>query len=269
MKPLFSTTTVGRGQLAFAWFNDYSGVVMKTSSGYLVVDPFGVGAIYLPAPQSILLTHEHPDHFDIELVRELWLAAYKRWRQEYAIDEEEVLPLLQRGTTRLPSIVADPTTYQELEEELSIHLQRRRRSSEEFLEEEHPYLKRVEPGDTVDIDVATVHVFDSNHPPAATPVTYLIITEDGVTVYHTSDSLPFEGMRDIGQRFDVDICFCPVGIAPGVTPETGAKIARLVRPKVAVPYHGPLAAREKFAKIVSRYKIKALVPGKCRVYAFG
>jgi len=77
----------------------------------------------------------------------------------------------------------------------------------------------------------------SSHP-AEAPLTYLITSEDGVTLYHTSDSFPFKEMADIGKKHDVDVCLCTVGIAPKATPRTGVEIAALVKPRLAIPYHG-------------------------------
>ncbi len=91
--------------------------------------------------------------------------------------------------------------------------------------------------DEFQIKDATICAERSLHP-AEAPVTYLITSEDGVTLYHTSDSLPFKEMADIGKKYDVDVCLCTIGIAPKATPKTGAEIAALVKPKLAVPYHG-------------------------------
>lgn len=110
----------------------------------------------------------------------------------------------------------------------------------------------------------------SSHP-AEAPLTYLITSEDGVTVYHTSDSLPFKEMVDIGRRYDVDVCLCTIGIAPKATPKTGAEIASLVKPKLAVPYHGEgqkefVAALAKIAPKIKSYIVKR---GEVLVYPTG
>lgn len=89
--------------------------------------------------------------------------------------------------------------------------------------------------------------------PAATPVTFLITSEDGVKVYHTADSLPFPEMKRIGEKHAPDIVFCTVGRpAPGASPKTGVEIVKMVKPKVAIPYHAPTAERNGFAELLSR-----------------
>jgi len=91
--------------------------------------------------------------------------------------------------------------------------------------------------DEFQIKDATIHAEKSSHP-AEAPLTYVITSEDGVTLYHTSDSLPFKEMAEIGKKYDMDVCLCTIGIAPNASPRTGAEIANLVKPKLAVPYHG-------------------------------
>jgi L-ascorbate metabolism protein UlaG (beta-lactamase superfamily) len=108
----------------------------------------------------------------------------------------------------------------------------------------------------------------SNHP-AATPVSFIITSEDGVKVYHTSDSLPFPEMVAIGKREKLDVVFCTVGIAPATSPETGVEIARLTKPKVAVPYHTGLAADlRKFAELLKKDmpKVTCLIPEVGKIY---
>jgi L-ascorbate metabolism protein UlaG (beta-lactamase superfamily) len=92
-----------------------------------------------------------------------------------------------------------------------------------------------------------------NHPPAATPLTYIITSEDGVKVYHTADSLPFPEMKRIGEQVKPDVVFCTVAIAPGASPSTGVEIAKLTQPKLAVPYHtASMSDLNRFAEILSR-----------------
>jgi L-ascorbate metabolism protein UlaG (beta-lactamase superfamily) len=130
-------------------------------------------------------------------------------------------------------------------------------------------LQAVRPGSEVNLDEVTVKVEECNHPPAATPVSFVITSEDCVKVFHTADSLPFPEMTDIGKREKIDVAFCTVGIAPCTSPETGLDIARLVKPKVAVPYHTGLPAdQRKFAQLVKKElpKISTLVPEVGKIY---
>jgi L-ascorbate metabolism protein UlaG (beta-lactamase superfamily) len=130
-------------------------------------------------------------------------------------------------------------------------------------------LQEIQPGSEVKLGGVSIKAEKSNHPPAATPVSFIITSEDGVKIFHTADSLPFPEMATIGEKEKFDLVFCTVGIAPGASPETGAEIARLTKPKVAVPYHtGSTADQKKFAEILKRemLKVTCLVPEVGKIY---
>jgi len=129
-------------------------------------------------------------------------------------------------------------------------------------------LHEMQPGSEVKFGEVSVKAEKSNHP-AAMPVSFIITSEDGVKVYHTSDSLPFPEMAAIGEREKLDVVFCTVGIAPGTSPETGVEIARLTKPKVAVPYHTGLTEDlQNFAKLLKKdmSNVKCLIPEVGKIY---
>lgn len=149
-------------------------------------------------------------------------------------------------------VVADPTSFKRLRNVIP-----------------QDKLKEVKLGDEVKVGEVSVKVEKSNHPPAATPISYLIASEDGLKVFHTADSLPFPEMVQIGEREKLDVVFCTVGIAPGASPETGVDIARLTKPKVAVPYHtGSTSDQKKFAELLKKElpKITCLMPETGKIY---
>jgi len=130
-------------------------------------------------------------------------------------------------------------------------------------------LTEVQPGSEVKLDKISVRAEKSNHPPAATPVSFIITSEDGVKIFHTSDSLPYPEMATMSEKEKIDVVFCTVGIAPGASPETGFEIARLIKPKVAVPYHtGASADQSKFAEIMKKEmpRTACLVPEVGKIY---
>jgi L-ascorbate metabolism protein UlaG (beta-lactamase superfamily) len=129
-------------------------------------------------------------------------------------------------------------------------------------------LHEVQPGSEVKLDEVSVKAEKCNHP-AATPVSFLITSEDGVKVFHTADSLPFPEMVDIGEKENPDVAFCTVGIAPSTSPETGVEIARLTKPKVAVPYHtGSTADLKRFSELLKKEmpKTTCLIPEVGKIY---
>jgi len=130
-------------------------------------------------------------------------------------------------------------------------------------------LHELQQGSEMRIGEVSVKAEKCNHP-AATPVSFIITSEDSVKVFHTADSLPFPEMATIGDREKLDVVFCTVGaIAPGASPETGVDIARLTKPKVAVPYHtGSPEDQKKFAEILKKEmpKTTCLIPEVGKIY---
>jgi len=57
--------------ILFVWFNHYAGVVIKTPSKTLVIDPVDIRARSFPEADAVLITHEHYDHLDPRLVAEI------------------------------------------------------------------------------------------------------------------------------------------------------------------------------------------------------
>ena len=52
----------------FTWFNQYAGILLKTPTKTIVVDPVDIKVKNLPIVDAILITHEHYDHLDPQLV---------------------------------------------------------------------------------------------------------------------------------------------------------------------------------------------------------
>jgi L-ascorbate metabolism protein UlaG (beta-lactamase superfamily) len=165
-------TELKEGEIAFKWFNNYAGVTIKTPNRTIVVDPADVDPKEFTNVDIILITHEHYDHLDHAVIRDI----YRRTNCK---------------------VLADPTSARRLRSVVD----------PEKLEE-------ADVGREIEIEGIKVKVEGCNHPPAATPVTFLITSEDGLKIYHTADSLPFPEMERIVQKYKPSIVFCTVGIAP-------------------------------------------------------
>jgi len=217
-----------KGEVAFLWFNSYSGVAIKTPSKTLVVDPVDVDPKTFKTVDAVLITHEHYDHLDESIVREI----HKR-------------------TQCL--VIADITSARRLRGVVASDKLREARVGSEFK-----------------IDNVLVRAESFKHP-AATPVSFLITTEDGVKIYHTGDSLPFPEMKRIGERAPPDIVFCTVGApAPGASPRTGVEIVKMVQPKVAVPYHAPASEAARFSEILLKEapRVRCMIIERGKLYKY-
>jgi len=63
--------TPEKNAILFVWFNNYSGILIKTPSKTLVIDPVDVKARSLKNVDAVLITHEHYDHLDQRLISEI------------------------------------------------------------------------------------------------------------------------------------------------------------------------------------------------------
>jgi L-ascorbate metabolism protein UlaG (beta-lactamase superfamily) len=62
--------TPEKNTILFVWFNHYAGILIKTPSKTLVIDPVDVKPRQLQNTDAILITHEHYDHLDQRLIAE-------------------------------------------------------------------------------------------------------------------------------------------------------------------------------------------------------
>jgi L-ascorbate metabolism protein UlaG (beta-lactamase superfamily) len=60
-----------KNAILFVWFNHYAGVLIKTPSKTLVIDPVDIRARSIPNTDAVLITHEHYDHLDHRLIAEI------------------------------------------------------------------------------------------------------------------------------------------------------------------------------------------------------
>ena len=61
----------GKKHCLFVWLNQYAGILLKTPSKTLAIDPVDVKPKSLQDVDAILITHEHYDHLDPRLITEI------------------------------------------------------------------------------------------------------------------------------------------------------------------------------------------------------
>jgi L-ascorbate metabolism protein UlaG (beta-lactamase superfamily) len=63
--------TPEQNTIMFVWFNQYAGILLKTPSKTLVIDPVDIKAKNLQNIDAVLITHEHYDHLDPPLIADI------------------------------------------------------------------------------------------------------------------------------------------------------------------------------------------------------
>jgi len=63
--------TPEKNTILFVWFNQYAGVLIKTPTKTLALDPVDIKPKSLQNVDAILITHEHYDHLDPRLITEI------------------------------------------------------------------------------------------------------------------------------------------------------------------------------------------------------
>jgi L-ascorbate metabolism protein UlaG (beta-lactamase superfamily) len=63
--------TPERNSILFVWLNNYAGILLKTPTKTLAIDPVDVKVKNFKNIDAILITHEHYDHLDPPLITEI------------------------------------------------------------------------------------------------------------------------------------------------------------------------------------------------------
>jgi len=65
----------------------------------------------------------------------------------------------------------------------------------------------------------------------------ILITMDGVTVYHAGDTALFGDMELLGRRHAIDVALLPIGDNFTMGPDDAVYAAQLLKPRIVVPMH--------------------------------
>ena len=207
------------GKLAITWFNSYSGVMVKSPGAILIFDPVKVSFEECVRANAIIITHEHLDHFDPKLAKEL----QQKTRAPILTTPFVAASLLNENVKALR--VGDSTTIEDIE----LHALRCDHPANEPLSfivstrPLRPLPNKVGGGEGL--------LF-----PCPSPV-----------VYHPSDSEAFPEMLEVAVKYKPNIL-----LYVGVSPRGAAQIARLVHPKVVVSFYSDAGSEKKFIEAIRR-----------------
>jgi L-ascorbate metabolism protein UlaG (beta-lactamase superfamily) len=68
---MYIQKTPEKNAILFVWFNQYAGIILKTPTKTLAIDPVEIKPKSLQNVDAILITHEHYDHLDPRLITEI------------------------------------------------------------------------------------------------------------------------------------------------------------------------------------------------------
>ncbi|MBO3762923.1 MAG: MBL fold metallo-hydrolase [Thermoproteota archaeon] len=228
-----------RNQLLYSLINKYSGVILRSPMYTVVVDPTleEIDESKLANVDLILITHEHEHHLDENAVSRI-IKSYKKPKETFS-EESKIIEVITQ-TEQADDEKKETTKERETESAEEGPLVVCNMASAVLVKHIVPRgnLKILRPGDEFNHEMITIKAFESNHPSATSPLTYLIVFENGVKIYHASDSMPNEDMKKIGVNEKPDIAFVPIGLDPGINYKVGVEITLRVMPKLVIPYHG-------------------------------
>jgi L-ascorbate metabolism protein UlaG (beta-lactamase superfamily) len=107
--------------------------------------------------------------------------------------------------------------------------------------------------ETLQVGPMTVHSIPSAHPDFAYiddsgyPFLGFVFQVDGVTIYHSGDTLAYDGLADRLRSFQPDIVFLPINgtderrnalhVPPNMSMQDAVELAKSVKAKLLVPHH--------------------------------
>jgi L-ascorbate metabolism protein UlaG (beta-lactamase superfamily) len=181
-------------KVALMRFDSFSGIAIKTPSTRIMIDPVGIKPAQFKV-DAIVVTHEHYDHLDTELVTAL------------------------QHQTGAP-VITTPFVARHLK-----------------LAEGKVRVMRI--GDCLSINNARFLAEYCEHP-AGEALSFIITTEDGITIFHPDDSEPFPAMATLGSQYRPDILLYLAD-----SPNAAAQIAKLIGPKIVLScFHDEISSTD-------------------------
>ncbi|MGR3320210.1 MAG: metal-dependent hydrolase [Candidatus Anammoxibacter sp.] len=110
-------------------------------------------------------------------------------------------------------------------------------------------------GGTLRLDNIIINMVNAQHSSASGHQSGVVIEMDNNVIYHSGDTGLFGDMKIIGEFFDIDLAFLPIGDRYTMGIPSAVKAVEYLRPKKVIPMHYntfPIitADPEKFKKMV-------------------
>jgi L-ascorbate 6-phosphate lactonase len=107
--------------------------------------------------------------------------------------------------------------------------------------------------ETLQVGPIIVHSIPSAHPgleytdEQGYPFLGFVFQVDGLTLYHSGDTLVYDGLAERLSRFDLDIAFLPINgtdarrdrlkVPPNMNMQEAISLAREIKPRLVIPHH--------------------------------
>ena len=191
----------------------HASFVMETPAGVIYNDPVGGAKLYeeMPAPDLILITHEHGDHFD-----------------------PETLTALVGDKTGL---IVNPAVFEKLPDELKAKATSL--SNGDSTDALGTTIKAIPAYNTTEDRL--------NYHPQGRDNGY-VFSADGLRIYIAGDT---EDIPEMRAQTGIDIAFVPFNLPYTMTEEQAASAVAEFKPKVVYPYHYKGSDTDLFTKLLS------------------
>ena len=123
-------------------------------------------------------------------------------------------------------------------------------------------------GGTITIEGININMVNANHSSLNSHPVGVVIETEGLTIYHSGDTGLFGDMNIIGEFFDIDLAFLPIGDRYTMGVKSAVKAVKFLRPKKVIPMHYntfPIiqADPDEFKKLVGNLaEVLILSPGE-------
>ncbi len=216
-------TEVHSGDAVFWWLGQHSFIV-KTSCATLYFDPYlsedpgrEVPTLLLPEEVTnatvVFGSHDHGDHIDHPSLRGIATASPQAW----FLVPKSARPVLEGLGISQEQIVA--IDAEETWESSGVRV----------------------------TAIASAHEFFDRAETTGYPYLGFIVRSGGVTIYHSGDTLRYEGLETRLKRANVELAFLPIngrdaerlrmGCIGNMTYQEAADLAGAIRPRLTVPAH--------------------------------
>jgi len=189
-------------------YHGHSVVLVESEQANIIIDPFisgnGQATIKpsdLPHLDYIILTHGHNDHvgdaFDLARTHDATIVAVAELADYSASKGLKVHPMSIGGGYHF--------NFGRVQYTIAFH-------GSSYADENHRTIYAGMPGG-------------------------ILLTIEGKTIYHAGDTALYSDMKLLGERYDIDLAFLPIGDNFTMGPEDAVLAAEWIKAKTVVPVH--------------------------------